>query len=245
MQEMTASPIKYLKYDPESKRGFPTFPDDPSHREFVKILDDKSKTIQIDETSKKMFELSNDNVAFTGAYDLENNKIYLYPLKPWKGKYETADFTLSEENKSKLPSIEPIEHTPVKNPSHRQICTKYKLEEKNCFGFAITKKNKEYKDDHTFSSQSISLNSQAHKGLFSHSRKGEPDDENACLPREFVVFLMSSLMTLMPKQIDKCIGESLTFKRPPDKTEHKLEKTEHKADEPSPKDEPSSGCRCM
>lgn len=245
MHVVTEPPIKYLKYDPENKRGFPNFKDDKLHRDFVKELTDLSKTVTIDETSKKMFELSNENVAFTGVYDKRNNKIYLYPLKPWTKHYETAEFKPSEENASKLPKITPIEHVQLTNPSHKQLCKMHELNEDECFGFAITKNNKEYQNDHTFSSQSISLNSRAHKDLFVHADPGKPGNENACLLREFISFLMDSLKTLMPNQIDKCIGATLRFKSTPDKTEHKLEKAEHKADEPSSKDEPSSGCRCM
>jgi hypothetical protein len=245
MQEMTESPIKYLKYEPDSKRGFPRYKDEELHREFVKELADFSKTVTIDETSKKMFELSNENVAFCGVYDKNNNKIYLYPLKPWKEHYETAEFKLSAENASQLPEITPIVHVQQKNPSHRQLCKMHELNEKDCFGFAITKNNKEYQNDHTFSCQSITLNSRANKDLFVHTNPGKPGNENACLPREFISFLMDSLKTLMPNQIDKCIGENLRFKSTPDKTEHKLEKTEHKSDEPSSKDAPSSHCRVM
>lgn len=172
-----------------------------------------SNSIEIDEFSKKIFELSNKNVAFVGVYDESTNKLYLHPLVPWTDHYSTNAFEIVKEdedilnsiidkqasNTTKLPTLTPITHIQGKSPSHGQLCDIYGLNRQNCVGFSITKGE----DDgvHIFNAQSISLNRSKFQQLTGHEKIG---DEMGYLPREYIQFLMAGLKSNLPELISYC-----------------------------------------
>lgn len=90
-----------LKHEPD-ERVLARFGDGSKkdHDEEVLKLEEAFKTVELDPLSKLLFHLSNSNVAFVGAYDTKNNKIYLYPLVPWTDAgYTTENFELNRTNK--------------------------------------------------------------------------------------------------------------------------------------------------
>ncbi len=179
----------------------------------INKLERNSNSIEMDEFSQKVFELSNKNVAFVGVYDLSANKLYLHPLVPWTEQYSTNAFELVKEDEdilnliidnqasqtTKIPSLTPITHVQGKSPSHLQLCDMYGLNRQSCVGFSITKG--EDGGAHTFNAQSVSLNRSKFEQSTRHEKQG---DEMGYLPKEYIQFLMAGLKSKLPRLISYC-----------------------------------------
>lgn len=140
----------------------------------------KLKTVKIDPRSLRLFKVSNENVAFVGAYNIKTNTLYLHPLVPWKQHYSTNDFnpsswgTFSEKFQDwqmglTKEFVEPIEHRKGINQygdaitSHAHILHKYGFKHlgiqnnwNDFIGFSLTKKIAS-PAGHVFNGQSQSL----------------------------------------------------------------------------------------
>lgn len=202
-----------------------------SRNQWASIIDkitseDLFNHIEIDERSKKLFEISNENVAFVGVYDIFKNKMYLHPLTPWNEYYNTNPFHLNVIQRvsnfgwgSVLDDFfEPITHDPGNantTTSHARIFEKYGIMPvvtgltcKNYIGFSVIKNDPNYQGLHSFNGQSNTLNkteemTSYQKFEYINQTEESEKRKDAYLPLEWSNFLMQALVKLMPQEFTR------------------------------------------